>query len=304
MSQKPKALQVEVGIPALNEAANIKRVLKSVSHQIQRGFEIKRIILISDGSTDDTVSQARSLHLPNLRILENSHRRGVPYSWGRLFRNATAEILVLLDADTELNDRHAIANLISPMLNNYEISLVSGRPVKQSTGTFIDRVMDISIMLQDYIKLHLRNGRSVYGCHGRFSAVRRDIYRQVGFPPVHILGNDSYLFFFNEAQGGEFQYVPEAVATFKMPQQFRDFHKQARRFARTPQEHALIFGDWVFDEYAIPWRLKFSAILYCFGHRPFFTICYLLFRFKASVSPEGAVTAQASWEAATTKRLD
>jgi glycosyltransferase involved in cell wall biosynthesis len=304
MDQTKTLPTVDVGIPALNEAANIQRILKLVAGQQTPGFRIGKIILLSDGSTDDTVKLAKSLHLPNLKIIENPSRKGLPTAWHKLFRASRADILVLFDADIALEHDHVVANLLRPMFADKNITLTSGRPVKQSTHAFADKVMDVSMALQDYVKAHAHGGRSVYGCHGRIVAVRRSIFSQIE-PPKHTLGNDAFLYFFNKSHGGDFEYVPDATIAFKMPQAYADFSKQSARFARAKHDLAAILGDWIYEEYEIPRHVTLGALLQTFARKPFYSFCYVLFRVRARIGAAKHHTFKVNdWETTTTKSLD
>lgn len=296
---------VDVGIPALNEAANIQRVLSSITMQSEQGFQINNIILVSDASTDNTVQLAKQLNIPNLKILENAERQGPALSWGHLFQISTADILILLDADIELTNKHVFEALLQPMLTDKNVTLTSGHPIKQHTGSFADKVMNISIFLQDYIKLHLDNGHSIYGCHGRITAISKNIFKKIEFPPKHILGNDSYLYLINKQFGGNFTYAPAATVHFKMPQTFKDYAKQQRRFTQTQDQHNKIFGKWVYDEYHLPKKLLLTALIRVFLRHPFYTSWYVLFQLRARAFEKHRIITKASWDApATTKSLD
>lgn len=300
-----ETIQVDVGIPALNEAANIQRVLTSITKQEAQGFQINKIILVSDASTDDTVQLAEALHISNLKILQNDQRQGPALCWGRLFQESTADILVLLDADIELTHATVIEELLQPMLRDSAVTLTSGHPIKQHTGAFADRVMDVSILLQDYIKLHLDHGHSIYGCHGRITAISRSIFTQIAFPPKHILGNDSFLYLVNKQFGGQFTYTPNATVLFKMPQSFSDYAKQQRRFMQTQAQHDKIFGQWIYEEYRLPKKLLFNALFHAFMQRPIYTCWYLLYQLRSRVFERKRIITKASWDApATTKSLD
>lgn len=297
--------KVDVGIPALNEAANIQRVLASITKQDELGFHVNNIILVSDASTDNTIQLARQMKIPNLKILENTERQGPALCWGRLFQESTADILILLDADIELTGVNVFQSLLSPMITNSDITLTSGHPIKQHTGTFGDKVMDVSIYLQDYIKLHLDHGHSIYGCHGRITAIARSIFTKIEFPPKHILGNDSYLFLINKQFGGQFTYAPNATVKFKMPQTFKDYAKQQRRFTQTQDQHDKIFGQWIHEEFRLPKRLVLTALTRVFVMHPFYTTWYVLYQVRARVFERNRLITKASWDTpATTKSLD
>ncbi len=49
-----KITTISIGIPAFNEAVTIKRLLRSVLAQKEKGFVLREIIVLCDGSTDGT----------------------------------------------------------------------------------------------------------------------------------------------------------------------------------------------------------------------------------------------------------
>jgi biofilm PGA synthesis N-glycosyltransferase PgaC len=59
---------ISVVVAARNESKNIGRLLSALAAQNYRNFEI---IVVDDGSDDDTVTQAQALTLPNLVVLPN-----------------------------------------------------------------------------------------------------------------------------------------------------------------------------------------------------------------------------------------
>jgi hopene-associated glycosyltransferase HpnB len=93
---------VTVVIPARNEGDLIERTLRSV---VAQGAELK-IVLVDDGSQDDTVEKARQLTIPHLTIIP-----GAPLvaGWnGKLWaleqgrRHVSTPYTLFLDADIEL----------------------------------------------------------------------------------------------------------------------------------------------------------------------------------------------------------
>jgi glycosyltransferase involved in cell wall biosynthesis len=54
-SRTHRKTEIDIGIPALNEDANIQQLLRSIVEQPQDTYEIANIFLVSDGSTDNTV---------------------------------------------------------------------------------------------------------------------------------------------------------------------------------------------------------------------------------------------------------
>ncbi|QQR64413.1 glycosyltransferase family 2 protein [Candidatus Roizmanbacteria bacterium] len=59
-----------MGIPAFNEGRNIQNLLRSILIQTERSYRIDKIVLISDGSNDDTVWKARQVKNKRLQIID------------------------------------------------------------------------------------------------------------------------------------------------------------------------------------------------------------------------------------------
>lgn len=89
---------VSVIIPCLNAEETIVRALRSVVAQDYADLEI---VLVDDGSTDNTVAAARSLGLPNLVVAESPGRQGAAAARNRGIDMAKGSFIAFLDADDE-----------------------------------------------------------------------------------------------------------------------------------------------------------------------------------------------------------
>jgi glycosyltransferase involved in cell wall biosynthesis len=102
-------------VPALNEAGRIGKVLE-VLRQVDR---LDEIIAIDDGSVDHMlaeVQQAARLD-PRLQIIRNETNLGKGQSLFKAWRNARADLILMLDADLiNLTPRHVL-DLIQPVLD-------------------------------------------------------------------------------------------------------------------------------------------------------------------------------------------
>jgi glycosyltransferase involved in cell wall biosynthesis len=92
--------QVTVVIPAYNAAPWLKETLNSV---LSQSVEELEVLLIDDGSTDDTAEQALQLakHDPRLRVIQKSNT-GVSDTRNTGLHEASGEFIVFLDADDVL----------------------------------------------------------------------------------------------------------------------------------------------------------------------------------------------------------
>ena len=105
-----------VGIPALNEAPSIGNVIRELPKPLD-GIDEMIVLVIDDGSTDDTARLAREA---GARVVSHHRRLGLGNAFQTMQREAIAlgaDILVTIDADGQFNP-HDIPALIQPILAN------------------------------------------------------------------------------------------------------------------------------------------------------------------------------------------
>src|SRR5512132_2541871 len=88
-------------IPAFNESRRLAATLdKVLSYVLEQHWKVE-IIVVNDGSTDDTGDIVRqyAAHSPIVRLLQNPGNRGKGYSVRNGMLNARGEILLFSDAD-------------------------------------------------------------------------------------------------------------------------------------------------------------------------------------------------------------
>jgi glycosyltransferase involved in cell wall biosynthesis len=86
---------VSVLIPCFNAARHIGETLESVFRQTWPAIEI---IVVDDGSTDDSASEIRRLARPNLVLIACKHR-GAAASRNEAFERSSGDFIQYLDAD-------------------------------------------------------------------------------------------------------------------------------------------------------------------------------------------------------------
>jgi GT2 family glycosyltransferase len=87
---------VTVLMPAYNAAAHLKEALESIFRQTFSDFEL---VVVEDGSTDDTPTILRACGDSRLSVLANERNLGVISSLNRGLEAATGEFVARMDAD-------------------------------------------------------------------------------------------------------------------------------------------------------------------------------------------------------------
>ncbi len=104
--------KISVVIPTYNEQNVIGECVKSLSRQTHRDFEI---IIVDDGSTDNTLAIAREIDFDahKVTILEQKHK-GPGAARNLAAKHAKGDILVFVDADMTF-DKNFLKMLIKPI---------------------------------------------------------------------------------------------------------------------------------------------------------------------------------------------
>jgi len=104
-------MKVSCIIPAFNEGSAIKKVLKAV----KKVRTIGEIIVVDDGSTDNTYKNAKSL---GVKVIRNSSNKGKGAAIKTGFAHSHGDIILFLDADLYNITPKKITSIIQPIKND------------------------------------------------------------------------------------------------------------------------------------------------------------------------------------------
>lgn len=296
-------VSVTVGIPAYNEAANITYILREILAQNQDGFVLEKIVVNSDGSSDETVLLARSIGDHRIIVVENHDRKGQSVRQNEIIASTTSDILVLLNADIALDGRDFLGSLVHPIIaGGADFTSANMLPIKPDS--FLEKVLAFSLDLKNLLFEDWRNGNNLYTCHGAARAFARSYYKHFRFSDS--VGEDAYSYLFGATRNYRYQYVSQAVSRIKLPDTIADHLKQSRRFFHSQSRFSDIFGPtFVEREYAYPLGRALSKIVATGLRHPILFVSYLLLTTYSCLSSHiyrGATSN--TWEIATSsKRL-
>ena len=256
---KTKITTVTVGIPAHNEEKNIGKLLKSVLNQTQSVFRLDKIIIASDGSTDDTVKIVNNIKNPLISVIDDSERKGKSYKLNQIINNTNSDVLVILDADILIQDKLFADKLIKPIIES-EADLTSAAIEELEPKTFIQKILKASMLLKKNIFENFKGGNNLYTCHGRARAFSRKLYSSINFEDT--IADDAFSYLFCKANNFKYFFIKEAKVFYKLPETLEDHEKQSTRFFKSLKILSYKFKhEDLKSEYNIPYKLSITVLL-------------------------------------------
>jgi glycosyltransferase involved in cell wall biosynthesis len=118
--------QYSIVIPAFNESARIPATLRSVVDCIRARSWNAEVVVVNDGSRDDTAQVVRqfALQAPEVRLIENPSNRGKGYSVRSGILHALGDIVMFTDADLSSPIEEA-EGLFTAIANGADIAIGS-----------------------------------------------------------------------------------------------------------------------------------------------------------------------------------
>jgi glycosyltransferase involved in cell wall biosynthesis len=115
-------------VPCYNEQRTILTLLKHVADSPW----VREIIVVDDGSTDDTRQILAGIDDPTVRVVLHERNQGKGAALRTGFRQATSEFVIVQDADLEY-DPNEFGDLLPPVLDDkadvvFGSRFLSGRP--------------------------------------------------------------------------------------------------------------------------------------------------------------------------------
>ena len=216
-------------IAAYNEAKVIQATLRSVVDTDYPG--VIEVIVIDDGSTDETTSEVKKSAFTDNRIrLIQQPNRGKSSALRSGLANSKHDILVFLDADTHF-DRSTLTQLVQPMIDP-KVGAVSGHAKVGNLRTFIARCQALEYICGFNLD---RRAYAVWNCitvaPGAVSALRRDAIIEAGGFSTDTLAEDTDLTLSLHKKGYRIDYAPYAIGWTEAPESYRTLAKQRFRWA-------------------------------------------------------------------------
>lgn len=284
--------RVSVLIAGLNEEDVIERRIDDIFSGNFPSEDIQ-VIVISDGSTDNTVLAAEKAKekWKNVVVVENSEKSGRAIAHNKGVKAATGDILVFTDAGTIFCEN--FLNNITIAFNNPEVGFTTGAlRYKSNANSNIYKSASIYWKFEQKLRQWESNlGLNVFGS-GACCAMRRVLYK-----PIPSTGDVDFTSPLDVAlQGYKCLHIPKAVAYDEMPESVEDelkarirmtsknFHGTLSRWGVTGfLQHPLLtivilshkYGRWI-TPFLLLITFVSSLLLYIEKEETFFGVLLLI----------------------------
>lgn len=215
-----KKVPCAVGVFAHNEEANIGSLLQSILNQQLAAVEIRQILVVSSGSTDQTDPIVRSFAAQDARIqlMVQERREGKASAINLFLRHMQERVLIICSADLRLQP-DTIEKLVAPFADP-EVGMTSGRPVPVNDPSHFMGYASC-LMWQLHHEINASGGFKA----GEMIAFVR-IFERI---PYKTFVDEASIEPVIRGQGYRVQYVPDAIVHNKGPETVADFLSQRRR---------------------------------------------------------------------------
>jgi biofilm PGA synthesis N-glycosyltransferase PgaC len=244
-SSSLKTIPVSIVIPAHNESAVIAHSLEAA---LWIDWPDLEIVVIDDGSTDDTVERIRPfLAHPRVRLIQKLQNEGKAMALNDALPCLNGEILVFLDADAAAEPdilHHLVPHFLHP-----RTGAVTGNPRVVNPDSFLARLQLLEFT--SIISL-LRRSQRIWGriqtISGVVCAVRQTALIDVGGFSPDMATEDIELTWKLQKRFWDVRYEPQAKVWMNVPLTLSGLLRQRLRWAKglaqVIHRHADVMSHW------------------------------------------------------------
>lgn len=256
-----KKTTVTILVPAYNEEKNIRQLLSALLVQKTEDFVVENIIVVSDGSTDNTVRYVHDIKDDRISVIDSSKRLGKVKRLNESYRKNKSDILAQFDADVLPKDENTLANLIEPFQSDKALSIVYGNPVPVMPSTYVGRLVRFGYYVWEEAKQMIPNPER-YNSSGTIMAFSKRFLQTYKIPDEEYITEDTYSFYYAKSKGLKTYFQRDAIVYIKLAQTYNEYVNQMNRYMTTNFDMPAIFGRELTDKYeTITESIKLKALM-------------------------------------------
>ncbi len=255
--------QVSIGIPAHNEEINIIKLIVALLEQKRKSYDLKEIIVISDGSNDNTVRNIHAINNKLIKAIDAKKRMGQNFRQNQIIGMFKGDVIVFAEADTLPENDMVVENLVSEFRkhDSKKLAAVVGWYKPATPKGFYQKITYAGDRLKKNIYKSWKNGNNIYWLGGHsIKALSRNFAKELNLPLD--VAEDAYIYLRSKTLGYEFIMIDNANMYGGMISDFPDQVKQSNKFISGVNSIEKYFSKDVREkEYNIPKTLLLKEIL-------------------------------------------
>lgn len=265
--------KILVGIPAYNEEGNISHIVKDLLAQKLEHYMLE-VLVVSDGSTDATVEEVRSIKDPRVSCLDEKVNVGLALTQNKIILKAMSyDFLLIVNADIRITDIHFLSRMLEPIKQGSDI--VSCPVLEVLTASSFSHILAVGNRIKRDAFSGFKKGDNWFNCHGSARAFSNKFIKSFRFKQS--IWEDTYSYLFAKAYGYKFTSISTTCCFYSIPSNLSDHLKQTKRFLTHKNYILEEFGNsFVKENTRWPFFLLVNASIKEFLHNPLLTIQYLL----------------------------
>lgn len=253
-------------LPAYNEEKYVRRCIESIDSAAARYPGNAEIIVVNDGSTDNTRKIASEAIL-NLKYASgkvfNIPNSGKGFALQYGLERLQGDVVFRIDTDSTI-DEYAITSIMNHF-NDPIVGSVSGLILPLEEKSWIQKIWVLRYALLTFFKREWELTESVLVQPGAFSVFRRDALMKIGGWADDILGEDSDVAVRIARSGYRNEYEQHAVVFSDIPSNLKDLREQRVRWGMSFY-HARMTNLDVLKEFGMgPMSIVYAINIIDFG---------------------------------------
>lgn len=269
---------ITIGISAFNEEANIAQLLHSLFGQKRDTFVLDKIVVVCDGSTDNTSRIVQDLAKQYLQLtcIDDLVRRGVTNRTQQIMDLNTSDILILFDGDTMPKNADTLENLVR-VFDDDSVKLATAALIPIKPTTRFEHMLFSWRSIWTTLTHDWKKGNNIYNFRGVGIAMRKAFAKSIHLPKDITGASSHFLYLTAKRNSLKTAFCKTAVIHYRLATTFSDYLLQINRGRKDDRILKSMFTEIYDAEYSIPVSVRITNLLKNMASRPIDTIVGIIF---------------------------
>ena len=230
-----KSQKVTIYIAAFNAE---KTILSCINSILNQSTKFDEILIIDDKSNDNTVKIVEKFK--NIKLLKNSHNKGLSYCRNLAFKNCTNNIVASIDSDVVLENNWL--EVMLGLIDKDDKALYGGKMIEKFTQNKFNS-WRAKYYSQNWGPVDVNNPPFIFGCN---SIQKKDIWNEVKGYDESLLTNGEDIDYSNKV---------------KSIKQFKLFYSSNAKCHHLQQDNLSSLSNRIWRYHSYGYKLKKISLL-------------------------------------------